>query len=134
MTPTNIELTTNDTEKLLVLENIERFSDGSGLKALLRVRSGWLGFEHDFHFSEQYLADAVSTLETMSRGEHGIAKLSGTWEPDYLCLELSDLGHVEVTGEIGAGDSGNQVVRFCFQTDQTVIPPLLRDLIKLLKK
>lgn len=132
MAPTHVELATNDAEKLLVLEDIERFSDGSGLKALLRVRSGWLAFEHDFHFSEQHLSDAVSMLEAMSRGKHGIAKLAGTWEPDFLCLELATLGHVEVRGEIGVGDSGNQVVRFCFQTDQTVIPPLLREMKALL--
>jgi hypothetical protein len=130
--PTRIELATNDADKLLVLEDIERFSDGSGWKALLRVRSGWLAFEHDLYFSEKHLASAISSLATMSRNGHAIAKLTGTWEPDFLCLELHTLGHVEVRGEIGHGDSWKQIVRFSFQTDQTVIAPLMRDLSALL--
>ena len=133
MVPIRIELATNDADKLLVLEDIERFSDGSGYMAHLRVHSTWLTFTHKFSFHELRLIDAISNLTKMAKGEPAAAKLMGEWESDFLQVELNDLGHVYVTGEIGyEGGPDFQHVSFSFRTDQTVVPPLLRDLTMLL--
>lgn len=133
MTPARIELATNDAEKLLVLEEIERFSDGSGYVAHLHVHSTWLTFTHRFSFHEIPLTDAISNLTKMAKGEPAAAKLTGLWEGDFVQLELNNLGHLYVTGEIGyEGGPDFQHVSFSFRTDQTVILPLLRDLTALL--
>ena len=58
----------------------------------------------------------------------GTAIIKGQWEEDFLQIESNAMGHVLVSGEIVEHSEFDQRLKFAFQTDQTILPPLARDL------
>src|SRR6476660_10605930 len=122
----SLELDTNDPEGVLRLSGVERFSDGSGYKCRLEVRSRGFQCDRDFYFDRSSLGQCVESLDQMVAGAVTSATLKGQFEDDCVRLRQNELGHVWVEGEIF--DHPCQHLRFAFRTDQTVLPRLVKGL------
>ena len=123
-----IELQANDPAKVVRLSRIEKFRDGSGYSCELTVVSGGFSCRRRFIFDDVALAAAVPELQKMATAAPGTAVIKGQWEEDFLQIESNALGHVRVSGEIFEHSEFDQRLKFAFQTDQTILPPLARDL------
>src|SRR5262249_45948747 len=117
----------------LNLVGIMRFADGSGYMATLRVRSRGFLLDRAFFFDEPGLTDFVKVLGAMVRCLSGTAELRTPYEDDYIQLALGTRGEVAVAGEVHEYSPFDQLLRFGFDTDQTVLGPLARDLEAILR-
>lgn len=123
-----IELQTYRDDTWLRLSNVEKFSDGSGFRCDLAVRSGGFTCQYPFYFDADLLADAIDSLRRMITGLPGLATIKGRYEADFLCFELNKLGHLFVPGELHEHGELSQSLKFAFKTDQTVLAPLAQEL------
>jgi len=121
----SFELPTLDDHKLLRLDDVTKFGDGSGCRCYVTIRSGALGCDrYTFLFDDQSLKEAIAALTRMIERLEGRAKLGSMFENPYIAFTVDHLGHVEVSGELPSQDQHNQLLRFSFETDQTVLAPL----------
>jgi len=123
-----IELQTNDAAKIVRLSHVEKFRNGSGYGCDLSVVSGGFSCRRPFFFDDVALNEAVPALGKMATTLSGKCIIKGQWEEDYLALEVNDMGHVLVSGEIFEHSEYGQRLKFAFRTDQTVLLPLAREL------
>jgi hypothetical protein len=128
---TEIALQTNDDSKILRMHDFERFEDGSGYRCSLVIRSGGFSCARPFYFDDSHFPDAITALQQMDAGHPGEAMLKGRWEDDHIRFVRNDLGHVTVTGQLHEHSELPQLLKFGFRTDQTVLRPLVCDLLKL---
>ncbi len=120
-------------EFFLVLGSCNKFDDGSGYMANLRMRSGGFQLETEFFFEEWSLQQFISGITDMDRTLSGKATLQPMWETDFIELEITSLGRVSVTGEFMQPGDFDQMIKFGFETDQTCLAPL-RDKLRLLSE
>lgn len=120
-------------EFFLVLGSCNKFDDGSGYVANLRMRSGGFQLETEFVFEEWSLQQFISGLTDMDSTLSGKAVLKPMWETDYVELEMTSLGHVNIIGEFVQQGDFDQMIKFGFETDQTLLAPL-RDKLRLLSE
>ena len=109
------------------LSDIERFGEGSGYCAQLRVRAGPFGCtDRPFYFDdlESFISDLHRGYEKLS----GIAELRCRYEHEHVKLEFKSRGHVVASGTIIDYGPPECRLQFAFETDQTVCPPFLRQL------
>lgn len=125
-----LELQTNDPAKVVRLSKIEKFREGGGCqyRCELTVMSDGFSCQRTFWFDNASLSIAVPELERMATATAGTAVISQQFEPDFLQFESNEMGHVWVSGEIIELSEFDQRLKFAFQTDQTILPPLARDL------
>ena len=123
-----VTLPTNQENPALSLSAIERYSDGSGYASLLSVRSGNYSAEYKFYFEDQSLEAFVTQLEGMDSLLTGTARLQPLYEPQYIQLACDNSGRVLVSGDLPEHDAHGQRLTFAFQTDQTVLKPLISSL------
>jgi len=123
--PRTIELPTHREDQVLRLEGMQKFPDGDGYRAKLTVRSGGFGCSREFFFDVCSLVETLDALRRMDAGQPGSATLRGLWDRDHIDLEMNRRGHVTVSGELFESSEPEQMLRFAFQTDQTVLRPLL---------
>jgi len=69
----------------------------------------------------------LDNLAAMTTKLEGEALLRHSFEEDRISLKLSTLGHVIVSGFLAHEGECRQELHFCFETDQTVLQPLLED-------
>jgi len=112
----------------LEFRNCEKFSDDSGFKTDLYVRSGSFALETTFYFESFPLTEFIKGLSEMAESLKGSALLKPMWEDDFLKFEMLDLGHLAVTGEFTQHTPYEQKLKFGFETDQTAILPFRDDL------
>jgi hypothetical protein len=124
----DVILQTQSTDPSLDFVGVTRFADGSGYVARLRVRSRGFILDRSFYFDGPGLADFVEALGAMDRCLSGTAELRTPYEDHYIRLALGPRGRVAVTGEIREYSGFDQLMRFGFETDQTVLGPFARDL------
>jgi hypothetical protein len=124
----DVVLQTHTTDPMLGLLDVTRFVDGSGYVATLRVCSRGFMLLRPFYFNEGGLFDFVGALGSMDRTLAGVAELRTPYEDDFIRLEVGSHGWVAVTGEVREYGGFDQRLRFGFDTDQTVLRPLVRDL------
>ena len=123
-----IELQTHSKHKVLVMSNVEKSLSGSDYTCQLLVRSGPYSCDRPFYFEDSFLHDAVNQLKQMDEGMPGTAVLKGPWDDECLGFESNDMGHVVVSGELYERSETPQSLQFSFQTDQTVLGSLIKDL------
>ena len=128
-----IELRTNDPGRIVRLEQIEKFRDGSGYQCVITVVSIRVSCSCPFFFDDVALSVAVPMLRDLARGKEGSLTIKGQWEPDSLRIDANAMGHVRVSGELTERSGLDQRVEFAFRTDQTVLSPLANDLQRLLE-
>ena len=125
-----IELQTYNERTLLRFNALQR--DRNGFSGTIHVRSGGFSAERPIYFEQHNLASFCEQLLLLDTLTPGIARLRGDFEDDHLQFELFKNGRVYVTGElVEQGDPGQQLT-YGFETDQTCLQPLLRDLTHLL--
>ena len=127
-----IELQTYDAAKLVRLSHVEKFGDGSGYRCELTVASNGFSCQRPFFFDDMAVGEAVPALRKMAATLFGKCIIKEQWEDDYLALEVDDMGHVLVSGEIFEHSEFSQRLKFAFRTDQTVLLPFANELQLLL--
>ena len=123
----DIVLQTHTSDPSLALLDITR-SAGFGYVARLQVRSRGFMLDRAFYFDETGLVDFLAAVNSMDRTLVGFAELRHPYKDDFLRLELSPGGSISVTGESREHSDLDQMLRFGFVTDQTVLGPFSRAL------
>jgi len=121
----DIQLCTNQPHKTLRLGNVERYADGSGYRAVLEVRSRGFEVTAPFYFEPEPLSRFLDDLVTMDRSLTGSATLKPLFEDPFIELTLTRRGSVVVRGEMFEHSEHSQHLKFEFETDQTVLKPLI---------
>ncbi len=109
----NIELITQDENKILQLNNI-KFSNDNG-NADLYVFSRGFSVKQTFYFDSYYLHDFIQKLEEINKTLVGKAILKDQFEKDYISIESDKLGHVIVEGKVLENSEYQQHYIFRFQ-------------------
>jgi hypothetical protein len=121
----DIQLVTNQPEETLRLNSVERYSDGSGFRTILQVRSRGFEVSAPFYFEPHPLEKFLDALVAMDRSLSGSAKLKPLYEDPFIELTLTPRGSVVVRGEVFEHSEHSQHLKFEFETDQTVLKPLI---------
>lgn len=126
-----IVLQTNDDKKVLRLSDFKKFEDGSGYSCKISVCSGDFSCDRPFYFDDSHFPDAIRALQQMDAGNLGEATIKGQWEDDFIKFTLDKIGHVVVVGQIFEHAELSQQLKFAFETDRTVLGPLIRGFLDL---
>ena len=122
-----IELQTNCSNPTLWLSNVEKIGSDA-FSCQLWVHSGPFTCETSFCFDTYSLVEAIASFQHMIDGSPGEATIRYRHEPGFIRFKMNQLGHVIVNGELFDLGLPQQMLKFAFQTDQTVLAPLVRDL------
>jgi hypothetical protein len=124
-----IELQTHRESTVMRMSNIEKFLPEVAYSCQLTVNSGGLAYLGNFWFDDTNLARSIEAIRQMIAGQPAEAVLQYRFEKDFVRFKMNHLGHVAVTGELFDYGIPQQKLKFGFMTDQTVLAPLLRDLL-----
>lgn len=124
----DVVLRTNQRDPHLAMRSVQRFASNSGYRVILEVNSRGYQVSAPFYFEEASLTRFLEQLEGMDRTLQGSALLQPTYEKHFLELTLTRTGRVVVRGEINEYSAHAQQLKFAFETDQTVLKPLIEDL------
>ena len=117
-------LSTNTPGASLSFRTLKRYSDGSGYYTVLAVESDPFAASLPFSFEPHSLDVFLRELRDLNETLLGTATLKPMWEPQILRLEGDGRGHISVSGELLFSA---QQLRFAFETDQTCLARLIRD-------
>jgi hypothetical protein len=121
----DIQLVTNQPEERLRLGSVVRYSDGSGFRTVLEVRSRGFEVSAPFYFEPHPLRRFLDDLVAMDHSLTGSAKLKPLYEDPFIELTLTPRGSVVVRGAVFEHSEHSQHLKFEFETDQTVLKPLI---------
>ncbi len=125
----NIILQTNNEALQLELRDVKKI--GHDYRCILVVESRGFCAHRTFYFDESNLKLFCCDLTKMNRTLAGQAKLKQLFEDDYICLKMAGGGHVIVAGLLVEYSEYAQRLEFRFQSDQTILTPLLEGMSKL---
>jgi hypothetical protein len=117
-------LTTNAPGASLTFRGITRYPGETGYSVVLAIESTPFAASLPFSFEPHPLEVFLRELRRLNKTLHGSATLKPMWEPDFVRFEGNGRGHIIVAGELGYSE---QHLRFGFETDQTCLTPLIRD-------
>ncbi len=120
----DVFLQTNSDSKRLELRGIRK--TGQDYACFLVVESRGFSAARSFYFDEHHLTTFVENLNVMESTLEGEATLRHSFEEDKILFKVSRNGHVVVSGFLVEHSECTQQLDFCFQTDQTVLKPLLQ--------
>jgi hypothetical protein len=87
--------------------------------------------EFPFYIEVEPMREFIANLDEMDKNLKGKAVLNPMFEDDFIELEIDEsTGHVKVRGEMFEHSEMPQNLTFEFQTDQTCLAPLVRELKK----
>src|SRR4051794_27440791 len=123
----DVELQTNDLDTAFGWFEVNRFEDGSGYCAELRIRSHGFAVTTEFCVESPQLERFVEEIRRLNTNLAGVATFKAAHEDNYVTFTVGRTGAVLVAGEIHAfiGEH-DQALRFGFRTDQTCLGPLIR--------
>ena len=124
----DILLRTNQRDPSLAMRNVQRFADGSGFRVVLDVVSRDFRVRTPLYFEQWPLTQFIDQLVGMDRSLSGSAKLKPLHEDHFIELTLTRTGRVVVHGNVFEHSEHAQHLEFEFETDQTVLKPLIEDL------
>ena len=122
----DIALQTNSGTKQLEFRDVRRVG-GEDYSCLLVLNSGGFCANRSFYFDVHNLVRFLDNLAVMATKLEGEALLRHSYEEDRISFKLSSLGHVVVSGFLAYEGECRQELHFCFETDQTVLRPLLEN-------
>jgi hypothetical protein len=109
---------------------------GGDFQAELHVKAGPFIAKSTFYCDKSALNQFVIGLREMETTLKGSATLKPILEPGIITMELDNLGHLDVRGEIEEFGNGKnlqpQKLIFGFRTDQTCLGDFERSLSQLL--
>ena len=114
-------------EQFFRIEDVERFSDGSGYVGRVSLRSGSFALHsHKFFFDDldDFLSQARRLYETLS----GSASIRHLYERNHFSITATSRGQLCVAGHFEFFDGKSQRLEFSFIADQTFLPPFIRTL------
>ena len=124
----DIVLRTNQPDPALAMRSVTHFGDGSGYRVMLEVQSRGFQVRVPFYFEPQPLAAFLDQLRAMDATLKGSACLKPLFEDPFIELTMTNRGRVVVRGELFEYSEHSQHLKFEFETDQTVLRPLIDDL------
>ena len=129
----DIRIETYDEKRKLALTNIsESGADVFECNAL--VKSGWLECNHQFFFGRYYAEQFLMAIIDMNSTFNGAAVLKAEYEDQEIVFTCNKMGRVSITGKFIEHSMLSQIVEFGFETDQTILPELIKQFESLLKK
>lgn len=128
----NIHLETHDERRKLSLINITD-SGAETFECIAIVKSGWLECNRQFFFGRYYAEAFLKSLIKMNSTFNGVAELKAEYEDQVITFTCNKLGRVVVSGEFIEHSMLSQTMEFRFETDQTVLPGLIKKFELLLK-
>jgi hypothetical protein len=118
-----VRFTASDAE-FIELSELERFDDGSGWSAKIKVSSVEFACHgRPFYFDD--LEAFVTELKKAYRELRGTAELRHTYEKDFVCFTFGPRGLVHISGLLIQYGPSLQRLEFAFEADQTFVPPLI---------
>jgi len=120
-----IQLATHDKAKVLVLSNFSG-TQAEPYQCEVEINSEGFGYKGTFYFDNY--SEFVIALEHMSTNLVGTAELRENYKEQIIKLELTNLGHVLVSGTIEQYVDHLQVLSFGFKTDQTCLTQFSKEL------
>jgi len=120
-----VTLLTNDEDKSLVLSQFEIFGGGS-FKCKVTLKSRRFGYDGCLYFDNGVLF--IEALESMAIKLKGRAELKEDYSDHLLKFEVTNLGHVIVSGLFVEYSEHSQNMSFEFKTDQTCLLPFANSL------
>lgn len=127
----NINLHINDESKQLEFRNI-RDVGADTYECLAYVKSGWLTCERQFFFGKYYAQEFLKKLSEMNLSFNGVAELKAEYEDQVITIGCNQMGKV-VSGEFIEHSMLSQSFEFGFETDQTLLPGLIKQFTELLE-
>lgn len=127
----DISLRTNSETKRLELRDIE--GSGTDYYCTLVIESSGFSAASRFQFNGDFLLAFLKDLNEMDVRLTGKATLKDYFYKDHITFEMLSTGRVFVSGLLANHGEYPQSLEFCFQTDQTVLKPLIEDFDKYLK-
>ena len=127
----DIELRTNDHACALALRDAFPEDDYPTYRTRLFVKSAGFAADRRFWVEREALSDFLEQVRAMDRTLTGRALLQPLHELDRVEFEVTHTGGILVSGELGY--PSDNYLKFEFQTDQTCLTPLIRDLERLLQ-
>lgn len=121
----DFDLPTNDPQRSLRFQGFEKLSGDEHICTLCIVSNGF-ACQRPFYVDSGSLSESLRSLKSMLEMTPGTLRIGTSFEPTFVQLELNDLGHVFVSGEVCEYGEYTQRLEFHFRTDQTVLSPLLR--------
>ena len=125
-----VNLATNDELKLLTFSNFNG-NQRDPHHCDVKIISGRFSFQGGFYFDN--FSEFTSSIENMAEKLVGTAELKEDYKDQSICLEVSSLGHVLVSGVIEEYSSHAKKLNFGFKTDQTCLSSFGKDLRKIIE-
>jgi hypothetical protein len=120
--------------KALVFENWKYENMGTEWYIFdIRVLSGNFAAKQMFCLCRTSFEQFLRNLEKMATRLSGTVELKEEYENQYVRMELDRIGHIAVTGELWYLAPLEQHLKFGFETDQTCLQPLFKDLSRVLE-
>jgi hypothetical protein len=125
----DIFLRTNSDSKRLEFRSIRKTE--KDYACFLIIESRGFSASRSFYFDDYHLTTFVESLNMMEPALEGEATLRHSFEEDRILFKVLRNGHIIVSGSLVEHSECTQQLDFCFQTDQTVLRPLLQEFGKL---
>lgn len=126
----SVQLLTNDESKVLVLSEFGG-NQTVPYQCEVHISSMGFGFKGVFYF-DNYL-EFCASIEQMAAKLNGSAELKENYKDQAIKFEITNLGHVQVSGYLEHHSEHSQSLSFGFKTDQTCLAPFCKDLRKVLE-
>ena len=124
----DIVLRTNQSDPFLAMRGVQRFAGDGGYRVVLEVNSRGYQVRTPFYFETSSLDRFIEQLDGLDRTLRGEAVLRPVYEKHFIELTMTRTGRVVVRGEVFEYSEHGQQLCFEFETDQTVLRPLIDDL------
>lgn len=121
-------LKTQSDKNSLCMRDIEVFSDGSGGRCNLELKSFPFQAQVQFYFGVPSLSEFSDQLRALEVSLLGKARLGNLYEEPYLEFEGDGHGHITVSGTLQVSGNHTQQLDFEFGTDQTALGTFAHEL------
>lgn len=119
--------TQSDTNSL-VMRDIQVFSDDSGGRCNLELRSSPFQAQIEFFFDSPNLSEFADQLKALEFSLLGSARLGNLYEDPFIEFEGDGRGHIRVSGRLQVSGDHSQQLDFEFSTDQTALGTFVHEL------
>lgn len=121
-----IELSTFNEAHSLIMNEIEKLEYDEGYRCSIIIRSGnFSGSSPSFLMDKESFETFLDKIKKMNNNLEGEACLRYRMEPEWVCFEMTKMGHLYISGEFYDLGEIEQHLDFKFKEDQTCLPSLI---------
>ena len=110
----------------ITLSSFSKELDGSGCVKIDVVSGQYTYLNSEFYFDD--FVKFIEDLDIVYADLKGYAQLGLHYESSYIKIEVTSLGHMELTGEFHDYGSIQQKLYFGFEFDQSYVPKFIDSL------